>query len=601
MRFATKIGLSAVTAALIIGPLLGAAMFLNARALLLERIVHDQVQIAAGVMEKIDDALSGAHEDIQLIASDKFLREFLESPGAAGERADMVAEELEERAELTGPWSGMTVFDRAGRVIFTPMGLACGSSLADSPATRIAFEHALKGTPYYSDRIVCRRDGQPAVIFAAPVFGVEASGKVVGVVVSHYVWTPIQDILDRLRAPASVHLLDSKGELIGKRSGDHHASPHLLPSAEPAWVALPGGETGYAILPRAVDGDGEEATLMVDVRQKGGDGYRGVGWTLLMGMPLDVVFAPIVTLARNAGLLVFAALLTMAALFAVLGRHFMRPLGELVEGVRQVEHGHFDRKVTVRSRDEFAELANSFNAMVDTLQETRDELGRKDRLAILGQVAGSVGHELRNPLGVMSNAVYFLRTMLDGADDSVKEYLGIIRDEIARSEHIVGQLMDAVRTRQPELAAFGLAEVVGQALRTREIPAGVTVALDIPEGLPAIRVDALQVQKVFTNLLANALDAMPEGGALEIRARADAAAGTVVVEVRDTGVGIPADLLPRLFEPLFTTKARGIGLGLVVAKNLTEANGGTVNVASEAGKGTRVTVTLPAADEEEAI
>lgn len=601
MRFGTKLGLSAVTAALIIGPLLGTAMFLGARTLLLERIVHDQVQIAAGVMEKIDAALSGAQNDVRLIASDKFLREFLESPGAAGERADMVADELEERAELTGPWSGMTVFDRAGRVIFTPMGLACRSTPADSPATRIAFEHALNGTPYHSDRIVCRRTGLPVVIFAVPVFGVEASGMVVGVVVTHYGWAPIQDILDRLRAPASIHLLDSKGGLIGKRSGDHHASPHLLPSVEPARVALPGDETGYAILPRAVDDDGEEATLMVDVRQKGGDGYRGAGWTLLMGMPLDVVFAPIMTLARNAGLLVFAALLTMAALFAILGRRFMRPLGELVEGVRQVEQGHLDRKVTVRSRDEFAELADSFNAMVDTLRETRDELGRKDRLAILGQVAGSVGHELRNPLGVMSNAVYFLRTTLDGADDGVKEYLGIIRDEIARSEHIVDELMDAVRTRQPELAAFGLAEMVGQVLRSREIPAGVTVALDIPEGLPAVRADALQVQKVFTNLLANALDAMPEGGALEIRARADAAAGTVVVEVRDTGVGIPADLLPRLFEPLFTTKARGIGLGLVVAKNLTEANGGTVNVASESGRGTRVTVTLPAADEEEAI
>lgn len=595
MRFATKIGLSVAATALIIGPLLGAAMFLNARALLLDRIVHEQARIAAGVMEKIDHTLSMAYGDIGLVTADNFLREFLESPLVNEARADAIADELEERAILTGPWDGMTVFDREGRVVFEPKGTGGIGPLAESPATHTAFDHALSGKTYYSDRVVCRRTGRPVVIFAAPIFGRGEPGKVVGVVVSHYVWSPIQTILDKVEAPAAVHLLDRKGAVIGYRSDDHLDAQHRQPlRANLAWTALPGGEAGYAILPRSIHGG--EASLAVEVRQKGMNAYRGAGWTLMLEMPLAVISAPIVTLARNTGLLVVGMLLVVGALFATLGRRFIRPLGALVEGVRQVEQGHLDQRVTVRSKDEFGELADSFNAMVDTLRETQDELVRKEKLAMLGQVASGVGHELRNPLGVMSNAVYFLQTMLDGADDHVKEYLGIILAEITRSERIVADLMDAVHTRPPDRATFRLPEMLDELMGKRAMPASVTVAMDLPEALPAIRADAAQMQQVFENLVSNAVDAMAEGGTLEIQAYGDTQAGKVVISVRDTGSGITPENMARLFQPLFTTKARGIGLGLVVTKNLVEANGGTVTVESEAGHGTRVTVTLPAAE-----
>ena len=203
---------------------------------------------------------------------------------------------------------------------------------------------------------------------------------------------------------------------------------------------------------------------------------------------------------------------------------------------------------------------------------------------MLGQVAGSVGHELRNPLGVMSNAVYFLQTVLEGSDESVKEYLGIIRDEIGRSEHIVDELLAAVRTRPPDVATNGVAELVGQILRQCVVPETVTVTLDIPETLPLVRVDALQMQQVLRNLISNSVEAMPEGGTLAIRAVENRQDGTVRLSVRDSGSGMPPEVMARLFQPLFTTKARGIGLGLVVVKNLTEANGGTVEVESVPGE-----------------
>ena len=586
MRFATKIGLSATVAALIIGPLLGAAVFFNARSLLLERIVHEQVQIASGVMMEIDNALLRASGEMNVIAADNFLRDYLESSAEHKEQADTVADELEERANLTGPWDGLIVFDRLGRMVFAVKEQGRRSALVDSPHTRLAFESALKGKPYRSDRIVCGRTGQPLVIFAVPVLSRVDSDKVVGVVASRYVWgASIQNILDNVDATVTVHLFNSKGEAIGKRSNDHFDRKLLpRPSANPAWKTLPGG-AGYTVL--AGSTHGVEASLAVSSRP------GGEGWTLMMEMPLATMFAPITVLARNTGLLVFGVLLVMGVLLAILGRHFIRPLGELVEGVRQVEQGRFDQKVMVRSKDEFGNLAHSFNAMVEKLQEAQDELVRKEKMAMLGQVAGSVGHELRNPLGVMSNAVYFLQTVLAGSDESVKEYLGIILDEISRSEHIVDELLAAVRTRPPDLATHGVAELIGQIIHQCAVPASVTVTLDIPETISPFRVDAQQMQQVLCNLISNGVEAMPEGGALLIRAVENRQEGTVTVSVQDSGSGMTPEVLAKLFQPLFTTKARGIGLGLVVAKNLIQVNGGSMKVESEASKGSVFSVTLP--------
>ncbi|MDD4929955.1 MAG: ATP-binding protein [Gallionella sp.] len=258
------------------------------------------------------------------------------------------------------------------------------------------------------------------------------------------------------------------------------------------------------------------------------------------------------------------------------------------------------RDITGRKRAE--EKIRQMNEGLETLVQERtqqlldaqEELVRKEKLSVLGQVAGSVGHELRNPLGVMNNAVYFLKTVLSDADDTTREYLNIIRDEIACSERIVSDLLDSVRTTPPHTEPVGVKEMIEQTLHRYTIPSSVTVKLDLPDALPPLRVDAMQIQQVLRNLISNGVEAMPDGGTLEIRAVENNQDGTVAVSVRDSGAGISAEILPKLFQPLFTTKASGIGLGLVVVKNLTQANGGKVEVASEAGKGALFTVTLPA-------
>ena len=271
--------------------------------------------------------------------------------------------------------------------------------------------------------------------------------------------------------------------------------------------------------------------------------------------------------------------------------------GKPVTGVLGIARDVTERKqMEERIKRLNEELEIKVQQRTRQLLDAQEELVRKEKLAVLGQVAGSVGHELRNPLGVMNNAVYFLQTVLADADDSVKEYLEIIKGEIAVSDRIVGDLLDSVRTKPPQPEVVGVAALVEQILRKLSIPASIALELDIPGTLPPLRVDALQIHQVLRNLISNGIEAMPEGGTLIIRA-AENPDGTVTVGVRDTGIGMTPEQLGHLFQPLYTTKARGIGLGLVVVRNLTQANGGTVNVESEAGKGTVFAITLPVADE----
>jgi PAS domain S-box-containing protein len=273
-------------------------------------------------------------------------------------------------------------------------------------------------------------------------------------------------------------------------------------------------------------------------------------------------------------------------------------LSSMVLAGRPLQVGMFhdvtERKLTeekIRNLNE--ELENKVLERTKQLLDVQEDLIRKEKLALLGQVVGSVGHELRNPLAVMNNAVYFLQTVLADADETTREYLEIIKNGVDDAERIVADLLDSLRIKPPHPAAIGVGELIDQALRTLTEPATMTVTQDLPETLPPVWVDGRQMQQVFRNLIGNGVEAMPEGGTLTIRAVENSQERTVSVSVRDTGCGMPPEALATLFQPLFTTKARGIGLGLVVVKNLTEANGGTIKVESVIGQGTTFTVALP--------
>jgi signal transduction histidine kinase len=192
---------------------------------------------------------------------------------------------------------------------------------------------------------------------------------------------------------------------------------------------------------------------------------------------------------------------------------------------------------------------------------------------------------------VIKNAIYYLHMVLPEADEKITEYLGIIDSETRTADKIISDLLDFSRIKSVDREPVTVGYLVASALERFPAPEGVTVKLKIPESLPRVVADPRQMTQVLGNLILNACQAMPEGGALTVTA---ARKGKyVTIAVKDTGGGIPPENMNKLFEPLFTTKAKGIGLGLPVSQKLIEANDGRIEVQSTPGIGSTFTVYLP--------
>ncbi len=249
----------------------------------------------------------------------------------------------------------------------------------------------------------------------------------------------------------------------------------------------------------------------------------------------------------------------------------------------------------VKAEQALREYSERLEEMVEErtqeLQSAQEQLVRKEKLAVLGELAGGVGHELRNPLGVITNAIFYLQTVLPDAGEKVKEYLEIISAEALGAEKIVSDLLDFARVRPSDRGLVKVAHLVAETLEKCPPPETIQVTTRFAASLPDIWVDPQQIKQVLINLVTNAYQAMQDGGALTISAKKQD--GNVQISVIDTGHGISTEDQENLFEPLFTTKARGIGLGLAVSKNLVEANQGSITYQSQEEEGTTFTIFLP--------
>ena len=232
------------------------------------------------------------------------------------------------------------------------------------------------------------------------------------------------------------------------------------------------------------------------------------------------------------------------------------------------------------------------------LEEAQEQLVRREKLAVLGQLAGGVGHELRNPLGSIKNAVYFLNMVLEVDDPEVQEALQILKREVARSEATIESLLEFARPKPPVSRPVDVNELILAALNRDPLPQNVTVETLLADSLPMIDGDPDQVAMVFGNLILNSIQAMEDGGLLTVKSDAPDDSW-ITISFTDTGVGVSQEDMKNIFEPLFTTKAKGIGLGLALSRSIAESHGGTIEVQSELGEGSIFTIRLPISRKEE--
>ena len=259
-----------------------------------------------------------------------------------------------------------------------------------------------------------------------------------------------------------------------------------------------------------------------------------------------------------------------------------------------------------RALKEYSErLEQMVEARTRDLGEVQERLIRQQKLAALGQMAGGVAHELRNPLSVIANAAYFLKNRLTNPDEKVGEYLRIIDVELYNAEKIISDLLDFSKVKEPNRKQVPANVIIRNVLGKIPAPREIKISIHLPEDLPQLYVDPLQVEQVLANIFTNAYQAMEpdvmlsrgEEGVLTVEGRAKG--GEVLLSVHDNGCGIPDEIMDRIFLPLFTTKAKGIGLGLVISKNLIEANGGRIEVESVQDEGSTFTVVLPTLADDE--
>ena len=235
---------------------------------------------------------------------------------------------------------------------------------------------------------------------------------------------------------------------------------------------------------------------------------------------------------------------------------------------------------------------NELERSMADLADAHEQLVRKERLAAIGELASTIGHELRNPLGVISNAVYLLRGDL-GPDptDAASRHLATAEREVSAATVIVSDLLEFARQRDPVMTDVDAGALLDEVLGVLPPPTGITVHRQ-PENAPVVAVaDRDMLRQVLLNLIGNAYQAMPEGGSLTVGVADDG--HNARLRVTDTGAGMNDEVQAKLFEPFFTTKARGVGLGLAVCKRIIDAHGGSIAVDSALGTGSTFTVVLP--------
>lgn len=225
------------------------------------------------------------------------------------------------------------------------------------------------------------------------------------------------------------------------------------------------------------------------------------------------------------------------------------------------------------------------------LQEAQGELLRREKLAVLGQLVGSVGHELRDPLSIIRNSSYYLKQKLKDSNKDLEKHLSIIERNVERANSIISDLLDPFKARKLQLCETDVNSLIRETLADFEMPENISVRMSLDRVTPRTYLDQKLIRRAFRNISRNAVQAMPNGGVLEVHCRIKG--DLVLVQFRDNGEGIPQDDVKRVFEPLFTTRPEGIGLGLTIVKNIIERHNGIIQIESLKGEGTTIALKLP--------
>ena len=370
--------------------------------------------------------------------------------------------------------------------------------------------------------------------------------------------------------------------------------------------SLPEGVTDgeFRIQTRALRAEGGRQSVLEVERPVFAPGVATKWGSIKIGLSLEDMDREVRRTRLVLILIGLAGCLVGLAAATLLARRVTRPLQKLVAGTVRVSQGDFQHRIAVESRDEVGELARSFNEMSGRLLEARERMEavhrrliQAEKLASIGRLAATIAHEIRNPLTSVKLNIQKIEES-ERLDPYEREHVAIAKEGIGQIEKFIKELLGFTRVSELMRERFDLETVLDESFKLLREPfqaKGVVLRKTVGRGLPPVSVDGDKLRQVFLNVLRNALEAVGPGGEVRValtRGRLAGRAG-LLVRVGDDGCGIPEKDWENIFEPFFSTKSTGFGLGLANARKIVEQHGGVIKVVKKRGRGSCFLIALP--------
>ena len=398
--------------------------------------------------------------------------------------------------------------------------------------------------------------------------------------------------LEKLKRAYSVEIM-----VFGSDYTLNHSTLLELPDTEQDWKNLADKMRLQEVKQRFENPDGRSVTQDITLA---GKPYKVFYLPLEFGRfycllrPMDAIAEAKQTFTWYMLSIAVLVLALVAFISQRIGKNLTNPIKVLVDSTERVATGDLDEQCELKTHDEIGDLAAAFNQMTRDLKQSRDQLIQAERLATAGKMSASFAHEIRNPLSSMRMLAQMMMQKPEMSVEKHQQSLRYILEEIERIDTIVKGLMDFARPIALNLSQQPIASVLEAVLALMEANLAhhqIQLVLDVSPETPEVQFDSDKLKQAFMNIVLNAVEAMPQGG--ELKVSTFTKEGNICIKITDTGVGISEEDLEHIFEPFFTRKTKGTGLGLANVKRIFDEHGGKVEIESTPGRGTEVSLWLP--------
>jgi signal transduction histidine kinase len=558
-------------AAAAIVPLLayGAVSILSLRSGAQQTVVQGNLDVARRVAEQIELYVSGSIKILNAVSAD------LQQTGLERWQQDRI---LKNFVLQFPEFTDLTILDETGHPVISS---ALGISEASVPGSdSVNIDGALMSKFVLDDALL------PTAVVAVRMDDGDRREWLVGKLNLEELWR----MVDRIHVGTQGYALvvTSEGQLLAHGDPDQKSKVARGDNLQshPLITALRGASRSDTTV-SAEYSDGQRSLLGVAAR------LPSLGWTVIVEQPQSEAFAIPIALQRQLVIAITLALLAMLVVGYFWGRSFINPILALTKGTQALAAGHLEQRVAVETRDELGQLGDAFNNMADRLVELQDNVRKTERQAVFGRVAVGLVHDLSHPIQNIGNSCKLIVKMFDDIEYR-ESFKRTVEREFEQVKRVLEDLRNLAKPKPLEKfpldvnkALHGLAESMLAGAES----SGISLETEFVFGPLWIEGDLYALNRIHRNLLTNAFQATPPRGRVIIRTmrRNDQA----VIEIVDTGSGIPAERLNTIFDDYYTTKKQGLGLGLALSKKLVEQLGGTISVTSEVGVGTTFILRFP--------